>query len=64
MRVSWLEAICVVAIAVATLQLPVSERGGRLFTPPMTLPMVKEMLVANAAIAVQHARESGSERKR
>lgn len=65
MRISWLEAICVVAIAVATLQLPVGERGGRLFTPPpMTLPVLKEMPVANAATTAQDARESGSERQR
>jgi len=64
-RISWLEAICVVAIAAATLQLPVGERGGRLFAPPpLTLPMLKDMLVANTATAAQHARESGSERKR
>ena len=52
MRIGWLEAICIVAIGVATLQLPVGERGARLFTPPsVTLSMLKEMVVANTPTA-------------
>jgi hypothetical protein len=64
-RVGWLEAICIVAIGVATLQLPVGERGARLFTPPpLTLSMLKDMVVANTPTAWQRARENGNERKR
>ena len=63
MRISWLEAICVVAIGVATLQLPVAERGARLFSPPtLTLPMLKETVVANSVTDPQHRRENGNER--
>jgi hypothetical protein len=59
-RIGWLEAVCIVAIGVATLQLPVGERGARLFTPPpVTLPMLKEMVVANTPTAWQRARENG-----
>ena len=44
--------------------MPVGERGARLFTPPpLTLPKLKEMIVANNAIAEHHAREHDSERK-
>ena len=57
MRIGWLEAACIVAIGVATLQLPVGERGARLFTPPaLPLPTLKEMVVANDTIASQQAR--------
>jgi hypothetical protein len=63
-RISWLEAICVVAIGVATLQLPVGDRSARLFTPPaVTLSMLKEMVVANSASAGRHAAETGNEGK-
>ncbi len=34
MRLSWLEAVCVVAIAVATLQLQARDPDTRLFVPP------------------------------
>jgi hypothetical protein len=64
-RIGWLEAICIVAIGVATLQLPTGERGARLFTPPpLTLSMLKEMVVANSPTVWQRARENGNERKR
>ena len=63
MRISWLEAICVVAIGVATLQLPVGERGARLFSPPpLTLAALKEMVVGNTVTAQQRARDNGNER--
>jgi len=64
-RIGWLEAICIVAIGVATLQLPVGERSARLFTPPsVTLSMLKELVVANTTTAWQRAREDWNERKR
>ena len=65
MRIGWLEAICIVAIGVATLQLPAGERSARLFTPPsVTLSMLKEMVAANTPAAWQRSRENGNERKR
>jgi hypothetical protein len=60
-RISWLEAICIVAIGVATLQLPVAERGARFFSPP-TLPLLKDMVVANSATEPQLRRDNGNER--
>lgn len=63
MRINWLEAICIVAIGVATLQLPVGERGARLFTPPpLSLPVLKDMVVASSATE-QHVGENGKERR-
>jgi hypothetical protein len=34
MRMSWLEGVCVVAIAIAALQVTVREPDARLFVPP------------------------------
>lgn len=34
MRMSWLEDICVVAIAIAALQVTVRDHDARLFVPP------------------------------
>jgi hypothetical protein len=57
-RISWLEAICVVAIGIATLQLPVGERGARLFSPPsLTWSELKGMVVATTVTAQPQARE-------
>jgi hypothetical protein len=62
-RIGWLEAACIVSIGVATLQLPIGERGARLFTPPALKLPLKEMLGANTVTA-QHPRLNGTERKR
>ena len=66
MRFGWLEIVCVVAIGVATLQLPVAERGARLFTPPpLPLPAsLKASVVARAdhAAALPAVRPYGRER--
>ena len=67
MRIGWLEAACIVAIGVATLQLPVAERGARLFTPPpltMALPMLKGLVVADNTTAERQVREHDDEGKR
>jgi hypothetical protein len=48
MRITWIEALCIAAIAVATLQLPVSERTARLFAPPRT-SFVEQMWAALTA---------------
>lgn len=67
MRIGWLEAACIVAIGVATLQLPVAERGARLFTPPpltMALPMLKVPVVADNTTAERQVREHDNEGKR
>ena len=66
MRFGWLEIVCVVAIGVATLQLPVAERGARLFTPPtLTLPVPLKTSLANVVArdtAQPPVRTSGRER--
>jgi hypothetical protein len=62
-RISCLEAICVVAIGIATLQLPVGERGARLFSPPpLTWSALKGVVVANNVTAQQQSRDKGNER--
>ena len=58
MRISWFEAACVVAIAVATLQLKAGDNGARLFTPPQFM-VVKNAVVA--AVGPRHADSSGTE---
>jgi hypothetical protein len=58
MRISWLEGVCVVAIAVAALQVTVRERDARLFVPP-ALPagvLAKVTLTASAAADVRSSR--------
>jgi hypothetical protein len=48
MRFTWVEAACVVAIAIAALQLQPNERTARLFTPPpVAIPALKAWLVAD-----------------
>ena len=65
MRISWLEAICVVAIGVATLQLPVGEHGARLFSPPaLTWSALKGMVVANTVTAQPQARDKDTRKER
>ena len=46
MRVTWLEALCVLAIALATLHLQPGEREARLFTLP-SLAALKSAIVAD-----------------
>ena len=48
MRITWVEAACVVAIGLATLQAHSAGEGMRLFTPP-ALPEVKRALLAYLA---------------
>lgn len=68
MRFGWLEIACVVAIGVATLQLPVAERGARLFSPPpLTLPAPLKASLANVVArdtAQSPVRKYGQERNR
>ncbi|MEO8755561.1 MAG: hypothetical protein ABI624_23095 [Casimicrobiaceae bacterium] len=55
MRIGLVEGICIVAIGVATLQLPSGEGGTRLFTPP-AMPVLKNLVLAHDA-APQERRE-------
>ncbi len=59
MRFTWLEAACVVAIAIAALQVQPGERAARLFTPPsVSLPALKGWIVADN----KRARDLGNQR--
>jgi hypothetical protein len=62
MRIGWAEGICIVAIGVATLQLPAGEGGARLFTPP-ALPVLKNLVLAHDAGA-RDQRDHRNERSR
>jgi hypothetical protein len=50
MRFGWIDAACIVAIAIAALQVQPGERSARLFTPPsFAAPGLKSWLVADSA---------------
>lgn len=48
MRFTWLEAVCVVAIALAALHAQTGERAARLLAPPsVSLPALKGWVLAD-----------------